>query len=270
MTNKSSVLHYQLETCLSSQLHCSVWTAKDGADTVVLKVFTDVRTYQAERDALRLLTGVNGVIAVLKEWTRVQQTPENTVVDVLVLPYYPLGDLFSLISSPSFNHNDEVQVRSLFVQLATAVLQCHSRSVVHLDVKPENVLVSTGQSLVLTDFGHAVTTHTSVIDHITGSNRYSAPEVLREQTYDGKPADVYSLGITLYVMRTKRFPVRDLSSLRVINDSPGLFWGSGERAGLRVSDGLKDLFEGMVRLQAEERMTVDEVLSHPWVSGEER
>ena len=89
----------------------------------------------------------------------------------------------------------------------------HSKGVVHRDIKPENLLLiknpkSGTFSVKIADFGHC-TKFLASDDTLTdrkGSEIYEAPEILAQQPYAGKPADVFALGISLFNMLVGGIP----------------------------------------------------------------
>ncbi|GAC1421843.1 MAG: hypothetical protein NVS4B1_03700 [Ktedonobacteraceae bacterium] len=84
-------------------------------------------------------------------------------------------------------------------QLASALHYAHTQRFIHRDIKPENVLLGQNNELLLSDFGAALITHTSLLlrtQAIIGTVPYMGPEQLR-----GKPtpaSDQYALGIVVY------------------------------------------------------------------------
>lgn len=104
---------------------------------------------------------------------------------------------------------DEVTVIDIGWQIANALDYAHSQGVIHRDVKPSNVMLTSDDHAMLTDFGVAQTLDDPGLTqagHIIGTPAYMAPEqALESQTVDGR-ADLYSLGVMLYRMITGRLP----------------------------------------------------------------
>jgi MAP/microtubule affinity-regulating kinase len=96
-----------------------------------------------------------------------------------------------------------------------AVFYLHSEvSVVHRDIKLDNILIEEGTRMVkLIDFGFSVltTTPNQRLKVFCGTPSYMAPEITRKTDYEGKPVDIWALGVLLYVMLTGTFPFRGVS-----------------------------------------------------------
>jgi hypothetical protein len=95
----------------------------------------------------------------------------------------------------------------LIAQVADALHHAHQFKIVHRDVKPGNVVVSRAGRAKLTDFGVAYVPASDVTQHGTalGSPRYMAPEQVLGQPIDAR-ADIFSLGVVLYEVLTRRTP----------------------------------------------------------------
>lgn len=96
----------------------------------------------------------------------------------------------------------------VFREMALGLAHCHAANVVHRDVKPDNFLLggASGQQIKLTDFGlAAVLPQKGKLHGVAGTSPYMSPELLGSQGYDDK-TDVWSLGVTVYVMLFGTFP----------------------------------------------------------------
>lgn len=83
----------------------------------------------------------------------------------------------------------------------------HSQLICHRDLKLENILVSDRQRIKIIDFGFGIRTPEDVLLKIyCGTSSFMAPEIIRKNDYNGFKADIWALGVVLYVMLTGRFP----------------------------------------------------------------
>ncbi len=81
-----------------------------------------------------------------------------------------------------------------------------TKNIVHRDIKPQNIIISTEGKVKVTDFGIArAATSNTINSDVMGSVHYSSPEQARNGFVDGK-SDIYSLGIVMYEMVTGRVP----------------------------------------------------------------
>ncbi|KAE9614326.1 hypothetical protein Lal_00016688 [Lupinus albus] len=128
----------------------------------------------------------------------------------IVMEYASGGELFERISAAGRFTEDEA--RFFFQQLISGVSYCHAMQVCHRDLKLENTLLdgSPAPRLKICDFGYSKSSvlHSQPKSTV-GTPAYIAPEVLLRQEYDGKLADVWSCGVTLYVMLVGSYPFED-------------------------------------------------------------
>lgn len=95
---------------------------------------------------------------------------------------------------------------SIAIQVGRGMEAAHAKNIIHRDIKPQNILISTEGKAKVTDFGiaRAVSNNTISAD-VMGSVHYASPEQARNGFVDAK-SDIYSLGIVMYEMVTGRVP----------------------------------------------------------------
>jgi serine/threonine protein kinase len=123
----------------------------------------------------------------------------------IVMEYARGGELVSYLSN--FEATDPAIRRRIFVQLCSALSYLHSNGIVHRDLKPHNILLDENLNVKLGDFGFGRrAAPDALLVTPCGSPDYVAPEVLLGQPYDGMKADIWSLGVVLFVLETGRIP----------------------------------------------------------------
>jgi serine/threonine protein kinase len=189
----------------------------------------------------------------------------------LLFPYYPCGDLFEIIVR--FGRLPESYVKSATFQLLDVLDFLHERSIVHRDIKPENIFLAScdGKVLVLADFGFAcVLPESGFTECSLGSPGYTAPEIW-EYHISTEKVDIWSLGVTLFVMLFGR-------PLYVINPERELPINSIRKAiselqrsppPSEVSVECWDLLLQMLELDPENRISATAALKHDWFNPSE-
>ncbi|CAE6075727.1 unnamed protein product [Arabidopsis arenosa] len=128
----------------------------------------------------------------------------------IVMEYAAGGELYERICVAGRFSEDEA--RFFFQQLISGVSYCHAMQICHRDLKLENTLLdgSPAPRLKICDFGYSKSSvlHSQPKSTV-GTPAYIAPEILLRQEYDGKLADVWSCGVTLYVMLVGAYPFED-------------------------------------------------------------
>jgi serine/threonine-protein kinase SRK2 len=138
----------------------------------------------------------------------------------IVMEYAAGGELFERICNAGRFSEDEG--RYYFKQLISGVSYCHAMQICHRDLKLENTLLdgSPSSHLKICDFGYSKSSvlHSQPKSTV-GTPAYVAPEVLSRKEYNGKIADVWSCGVTLYVMLVGAYPFEDPEDPRNIRNT---------------------------------------------------
>jgi serine/threonine-protein kinase CHEK2 len=156
------------------------------------------------------------------------------------------------------------------------LIEQHERGIVHRDIKPENILLAdTNLTIKVADFGLAkIIGEESFTTTLCGTPSYVAPEILQpsnRRRYT-RAVDIWSLGVVLYICLCGFPPFSDelytvenpyTLAQQIMHgryDFPSPYWDS-------VGDPALDLIEKMLTVDPEQRITVDECLEHPWLTG---
>ena len=192
------------------------------------------------------------------------------------------GDFYDYITSTSLSLGEK-QTKFILCQMVNTLNYLYKNfKLVHRDIKPENFLIRSFTKsekfpiLILIDFGFASLDKVKIDkkQKSRGSPQYAAPELWFPEKYEVKshtPKDVWALGIMLFQMMGKCSPVSFTLELKETPRSVGLKLESvssfARRAKLNWTSDLVDLYSKMVSLDPNQRITLDEILLHPWMKS---
>mmetsp|Transcript_21124 Transcript_21124/g.41259 ORF Transcript_21124/g.41259 Transcript_21124/m.41259 type:complete len:462 (-) Transcript_21124:24-1409(-) len=213
----------------------------------------------------------------------------------LVMEFVPGGDLFSSVVREGIFQEDQAQ--RLFREVCEAVAYLHTEGVVHRDLKLENILMTEQDRctthIKVTDFGIARHAGRSRdCKTFCGSLNYTAPEVVRlrpvnlDKAYRkdsglvsmdtsmellehrsgyGKPADLWSLGVVLYIMLCASPPFEGESQESLCCQIQAGRWDFDVDEWDLVSADAKALIGSLMMVNPRERLTIEGALSHAWL-----
>lgn len=193
------------------------------------------------------------------------ETPER----VFVVMEKMRGDMLELILSSAKGRLDERCTKFLITQILVALRDLHSRNIVHCDLKPENVLLSSVSSecgfpqIKLCDFGFArIIEEKSFRRSVVGTPAYLAPEVLLNKGYN-RSLDMWSVGVVVYVSLSGTFPFNEEEDIQdQIHNAAFMYppdpWQE-------ISPEAIDLINNLLQVKQRCRYTCDKSLIHSWL-----
>ncbi|EQC42332.1 CAMK/CAMKL/NUAK protein kinase [Saprolegnia diclina VS20] len=175
----------------------------------------------------------------------------------LVLEYCSGGDLYEYLHRrPTLASSD---ARRIFDQVVAGLHQLHQCGFAHRDISLENILLDEHGDCKLCDFGLAVPAH-ETSDAVVGKPYYMAPEVYAGRPYDPAAADMWSLGILLFML------VTGVPMIRAPSDADGgyrIVAQQGVKALLKLwnmqtlfSKDLVDVLDGLLTVNPKRRLTM--------------
>ncbi|KAG5481357.1 hypothetical protein GH5_07081 [Leishmania sp. Ghana 2012 LV757] len=189
---------------------------------------------------------------------KLQEVLQSSNHYYLVLELVTGGELFDkIVAAKRF---DEPAARRYFHQLIAGMFYCHSKGFAHRDLKPENLLLDANGTLKISDFGLSNLQQDVLLQTICGTPNYVAPEVLMERGYNGLSADIWSCGVVLYVMLAGRLPFED----RNMNVLLGKIERGDYQMIRHITDLAKDLVSRMLTVDPRKRISMEDVINHPW------
>ena len=194
-----------------------------------------------------------------------------------IFEYLKNGELHNFIFLSKKRFSEDIS-RKIFFDLLKAIEICHKSGITHGDIKLQNVLFNSNFNIKLIDFGFAKNIKDGLISEITGTRFYNAPEMFNCATkgYDGVLADIFSLGIVLFILVMGFYPfdkpnITDSRYKYISKKDYKSFWKKCEQklssnsSYNGVSLEFKDLFEKMVCNRPKERINISDIKKHPWL-----
>ncbi|KAL5728868.1 calcium/calmodulin-dependent protein kinase [Ranunculus cassubicifolius] len=154
-----------------------------------------------------------------------------------------------------------------FRNLIAGLMYLHAHHIVHGDIKPDNILVSSTGIVKIGDFSvsQVFEDDNDELRRSPGTPVFTAPECCLGLTYHGKAADTWALGVTLYCMVLGQYPFLG----ETLQDTYDKIVHNPLLIPDEMDSQLKDLLQGILCKEPEHRLTLEAIAEHPWVVDEE-
>ncbi|XP_048847897.1 myosin light chain kinase, smooth muscle-like [Brienomyrus brachyistius] len=187
---------------------------------------------------------------------------------VMVMEYVAGGELFARIVDDKFEHTEPASMLYMR-QILEGVGYMHQQSIVHLDLKPENIVCvnSTGTLVKIIDFGLASKLDPNKpLKVMHGTPEFVAPEVINFEPV-GLTTDMWSVGVICYLLLSGESPFQgesDLDTLARVTAAQLMF---SPQSFEEISDQAKDFIKALLRKDSRRRLSCSKALSHPWMAA---
>jgi len=197
---------------------------------------------------------------------RMFETPERIFVVMEKLK----GDMLEMILSSEQGRLSERITRFIVTQILVALKHLHSKNIVHCDLKPENVLLSSDSDfpqVKLCDFGFArIIGEKGFRKSVVGTPAYLAPEVLRNKGYN-RSLDMWSTGVIIYVSLSGTFPFNEDEDINEQIQNASFMYPP--HPWKEITSEAIDLITNLLQVKSRKRYSVDKSLMHPWLDSYE-
>ena len=232
--------------------------------------------------------------------TKILEMFEDEKYFLIIMEYINGGNLFSFVKKR--RKLSEKTAKFLFRQIILGIKYIHEQNIVHRDIKLENLLIDLNNNVKICDFGigRKIENKNQLLHDQCGTLMYMAPEILlstKEKGYEGFPIDIWSAGISLYIMLSGILPFsykkkkhnkngeeieneeeeeeeESISSKsktkKKEDDNFELQYSIVYREPKyieNISDEARDLLKGLLNKDPKRRLTVEQILNHPWLSN---
>lgn len=195
--------------------------------------------------------------------------PENEKL-FLVMEYVQNGAVLKvencIKSKVTFS---EQKSRKYMIDILNGLEYLHSMRVSHRDIKPENLLLDSSDNVKLSDFGVS-TMHEGEDDTVkvtAGTPAFLSPEACNGEKHSGKMADIWAVGVTLFIFTYGHLPFTGESYMQMyksIQNDPLVF--PEDTPEKTVSPELKNLIKRMLEKDPKNRIRLADIKNHPWIT----
>ncbi|AES82700.1 putative, Phosphoenolpyruvate carboxykinase (ATP) CAMK-CDPK family [Medicago truncatula] len=219
---------------------------------------TDIKCFVKESKIMKHLSPHPNILKIFDSF---EDTDFSFIVLELCQPNYDL--LERILKGPV----SEQQAATYMKNLLEAIVHCHKHGIAHKDIKPDNILFDFNGNIKLADFGSAewLFEGGKKRNECVGTFHYMAPEVILGKEHDSTKVDVWSCGVTLYVMLCAIEPFH--------GETPCDTFKAILKTNLRfpmttfisMSTPATDLIKKMICRDPSKRISAEEALMHPWI-----
>ena len=226
--------------------------------------------------------------------TKILEMFEDEKYFLIIMEYINGGNLFSFVKKR--RKLSEKTAKFLFRQIILGIKYIHEQNIVHRDIKLENLLIDLNNNVKICDFGigRKITSKKQLLHDQCGTLMYMAPEILlstKEKGYEGFPVDIWSSGISLYIMLSGSLPFNYKKNKKGENDDENEENEEEEdsisdkskkndednfelqysivykepKPIEKISDEARDLLKGLLNKDPKKRLTCEQILNHPWL-----
>ncbi|XP_061872734.1 myosin light chain kinase, smooth muscle isoform X1 [Colius striatus] len=185
---------------------------------------------------------------------------------VMVMEYVAGGELFERIVDDEFEHTEPSSAQYVR-QILEGLRFMHAQAVVHLDLKPENVVCVSPDShwLKIADFGLArKLAPDTPVKVLQGTPEFMAPEVVAFEPVSFS-TDMWSVGVICYILLSGESPFQGDNDMETMSNITAAQWDFEEETFSEVSQQAKDFISQLLQKDPRRRLTSAGALQHPWL-----
>ncbi|XP_037381323.1 myosin light chain kinase, smooth muscle isoform X3 [Talpa occidentalis] len=185
---------------------------------------------------------------------------------VMVLEIVSGGELFERIIDEDFELTERECIKYM-KQISEGVEYIHKQGIVHLDLKPENIMCvnKTGTRIKLIDFGLARRLENAgSLKVLFGTPEFVAPEVINYEPIS-YATDMWSIGVICYILVSGLSPFMGDNDNETLANVTSATWDFDDEAFDEISDDAKDFISSLLKKDMKNRLNCTQCLQHPWL-----
>ena len=249
-----------------AQGKCSIYQAfsSSSSNSHALKLFpkTPLDTIQYNKEKVRSKLSHPNVIQYIRAICHMKD------FHIVMTEFCERGSFYKAVSSPIMS--TDILVRTYFYQLIDGLAYIHSQDFVHLDLKLSSLVFGSDFSLKIIDFDQSQQIN-GFFSFSRGTKNYRAPEMRSEACQNPPAADIFSVGIILYLFKTRKLPFHESKDSKdYFLDSFTTFWrnvSNQEGENNVLSEDFTELINGILHNHPKMRFKIEDVKCSKWYNG---
>jgi|SaaInlStandDraft_3_1057020.scaffolds.fasta_scaffold13971_2 serine/threonine protein kinase len=247
---------YDIIKILSSSSNKKVVLVKDKTTlmSAIIKIIKKDRLQNKELYILNKISEFKGIMAPVDSFDLYN-------MEILIFPYYEKGDLFD----SSLRNMSEDYLRIITKQIIDILEHLKYKHIIHLDIKPDNILLGNDEKIVLIDFdlSQVILECGMYANDYVGTFPYIAPEIFSKYFYTHK-ADLWSLGMTLLTcVINKRIFMKDeyIAYCECEFETDSII----QLKKSNISKHGQDFILSLLKINPLDRPEIEQCKQHPWI-----
>ncbi|XP_072047598.1 myosin light chain kinase, smooth muscle-like [Amphiura filiformis] len=263
-TDKEMSEFYELKEQIGKGRFGVVYRCKskaDGKELAAKFIKTTPKEMQAVREEIAVMNDLHH--SKLLQCVDAFETPRQMI---LILEMIAGGELFERVIDDDFVLTERDVIKYMR-QICAGVQHMHRQSILHLDLKPENIMCvdKTGSRIKLIDFGLARKFDpTANVKVMFGTPEFVAPEVINYEKINFA-TDMWSVGVICYILLSGLSPFMGDNDAETLSNVTLAEWDFEDEAFDDISDDAKDFIDKLLIKDLEKRKTVDDCLQDKWL-----
>ena len=234
--------------------------SKYTGDNVCIKIIEKI-PFQENIEDLLLITRQIETLKILKHRNILSllEIYESPKFIFLITEYLSGKDLIEILINKKRFNEDEAQ--KIFFQLIDATYYMHKMNICHRDIRTEHIIFDKNNTPKLVGFSYSTFYNKNQnLKDSFGSLCYACPEIIKEDSYNPELADIWSLGVVLYVMVCGYLPFSEEEDEKNKN----LIIHGKVEFPKEMTNKLKDLLKHMLDINPKKRYNFSKIMKHPW------
>ena len=254
---------YKILNKIKVELNSKIYLAKSKytGDEVAIKTISKKKIQNNLEDLILVSNQIQSLkILKHKNIISLYEIYESPKYFYLIMEYLPKKNLIEKIILKKRLSENEALI--IFIQLLDALIYIHKMNITHRNIRTEHILFDNNNHPKLIGFDYSTFYEKNKkIKGMFGSLCYTCPEILNDEEYNPELADVWSLGIVLYVMICGYLPFSEEDDEK---NKDLIIEGKVEYP-KEISNKLKDLLKHMIEVNTCKRYNFQKIMKHPWV-----